>query len=322
MVMESSLIARIGPNHRRRLAWFEEHEGQVSGFPRPLEDGLLLVSAPKGIYKPEGLPYAVSIRINLGSPYQNRVSEPVPGGGWLLSYHQEGDNLEDLDRLATNRALKRCMAEQIPVGVLRELAPEGGRSRYDVLGLALPVNWSDGYFFLRSMDPPPVPDIDVVNDLLEATAVSETENQSQAQEPPADDYDARRRTYRNIVARRGQPAFRRALFDAYDGRCAITGCDATAALEAAHLRPYRGPDSNLVSNGLPLRADIHTLLDLRLIAIEPDTRAIVASKILAGTQYQSLSTCHLREPAAKWQRPKTETLARAWQEFIDLEDIR
>ena len=52
--MDSALIARIGPEHRRQLAWFEEHEGQVSGFPAPLEGGLLLVSKPKGIYKPQG----------------------------------------------------------------------------------------------------------------------------------------------------------------------------------------------------------------------------------------------------------------------------
>jgi hypothetical protein len=214
------------------------------------------------------------------------------------------------------------MTKQIPVGVLRERAPERRRSRYDILGLALPVTWSDGYFFLRSLDPPPVPVIDAVNDLLEATAVPETANHPEGQEPPADDYDARQRAYRNIVARRGQPAFRAALLDAYGGKCAITGCDAAAALEAAHLRPYRGPDSNTVSNGLPLRGDIHTLLDLRLIAIEPETRAIVVSKLLARTRYQSLSARQLAEPAAKWQRPTADTLARAWQEFKDLEDIR
>jgi hypothetical protein len=36
------------PEHRRRLAWFEEHQGEVSAIPGPLEDGLILVSKPKG----------------------------------------------------------------------------------------------------------------------------------------------------------------------------------------------------------------------------------------------------------------------------------
>ena len=128
--MDSALIARIGPEHRRQLAWFEEHEGQVSGFPAPLEDGLLLVSKPKGIYKPQGLPYALSIRIALDSPYLDGVPEAAPGGGgWLLSYHQEGDNLTDRDRLYTNRALRKCIDDQIPVGVLRERAAGGAWSQ-------------------------------------------------------------------------------------------------------------------------------------------------------------------------------------------------
>jgi hypothetical protein len=109
---------------------------------------------------------------------------------------------------------------------------------------------------------------------------------------------------------------------AYEGKCAITGCDAAAALEAAHLRPYRGPGSNTLSNGLPLRADIHTLLDLRLLAIEPVTRAIVVSKLLAGTQYDALTARTLTDPIADWQRPSSEVLAKAWQDFLDTEDTR
>jgi hypothetical protein len=41
------------------------------------------------------LPYALSIRINLDSPYPEGVPEHVPGGGWLLSYHQENADPAD-----------------------------------------------------------------------------------------------------------------------------------------------------------------------------------------------------------------------------------
>ncbi len=51
-------------------------------------------------------------------------------------------------------------------------------------------------------------------------------------------------------------------------------------------------------NGLPLRADIHTLLDLRLLAIEPGTRAIVVSKLLTGTDYEALTARTLANPIA------------------------
>ncbi len=59
---------------------------------------------------------------------------------------------------------------------------------------------------------------------------------------PEDLKDERRRKLAEIVERRGQPVFRRKLVAAYDGKCAITGCDAVAALEAAHLKPYCGPE--------------------------------------------------------------------------------
>ena len=321
--MDSELIARISLPHRRRLAWFEEHQGEVSAFPEPLPNGLLLVSKPKGIYKPGNLAYALSIRINLDSPYADGVPVPTPGGGWLLSYHQEGADPAARDTMFTNRGLMQCIADRVPVGVLRERAPAARRSQYDVLGLALPVRWSDGYFFFESLDPPAAPVTDPVSDVLEATARAELEQET----PPGgegldDDYDARLRVYRQIVARRGQPGFRAALLEAYQGRCAITGCDAPAALEAAHLRPYRGPDSNDVTNGLLLRADIHTLLDLRLLAPDPATRTIVISKLLGGTQYETLTTRQLADTATASQRPDPDALTIIWQDFRDAEDNR
>jgi putative restriction endonuclease len=323
MGMDSELIARISPSHRRRLAWFEEHQGEVSPFPEPLANGLLLVSKPKGIYKPGNLTYALSIRINLDSPYADGVPVPTPGGGWLLSYHQEGADPADRDTMFTNRGLMHCIADRVPVGVLRELVPAGRRSQYDVLGLALPVRWSDGYFFFESLDPPAEPVTDPVSDVLEATARAELEQETlPGGEGLDDDYDARLRVYRQIVARRGQPGFRAALLEAYQGRCAITGCDAPAALEAAHLRPYRGPDSNDVTNGLLLRADIHTLLDLRLLALDPATRTIVISKLLAGTQYEALTTRPPADPATASQRPDPDALTIIWQDFRDAEDNR
>lgn len=99
MGMDSELITRISPEHRRRLAWFEEHQGEVSPAPAPLDGGLRQVSAPKGIYKPADLPYALSIKIKLGSPYQDGVPVPTPGaaGCWSITR-----------RTRTRRLVTRC----------------------------------------------------------------------------------------------------------------------------------------------------------------------------------------------------------------------
>src|ERR1700722_13605652 len=83
------------------------------------------------------------------------------------------------------------------------------------------------------------------------------------QEPfdPKNIKDARERIRRTIVQRRGQAKFRNALLEAYGSRCAISGCGALEVLEAAHICPYQGSATNHVTNGLLLRADIHTLFD-------------------------------------------------------------
>jgi hypothetical protein len=120
--------------------------------------------------------------------------------------------------------------------------------------------------------------------------------------------DARRRVLAQIVRRRGQPAFRKALLDAYGGSCAITGCNLALILEAAHVFPYKGAHTNVVGNGILLRTDIHTLFDLRLIAIDPDTRLILVSPDLDGTDYESLRGKTIRDAAKKSHRVSLDAL--------------
>lgn len=57
---------------------------------------------------------------------------------------------------------------------------------------------------------------------------------------PKEDDDQRVRAIAEVVRRRGQTKFRRQLLEAYSNTCAVTGCDAFEALEAAHITPYLG----------------------------------------------------------------------------------
>lgn len=92
--------------------------------------------------------------------------------------------------------------------------------------------------------------------------------------------DARERVLISIVRRQGQSQFRQQLLKAYKGKCAISGNDVEQALEAAHIIPYRGLETNTTSNGLLLRADLHTLFDLNLITIDPQTmKVLIAPKL-------------------------------------------
>jgi putative restriction endonuclease len=87
----------------------------------------------------------------------------------------------------------------------------------------------------------------------------------------SEDYDERDTIIRAIKLRRGQKQFRDKLLKRYDNTCAVTGCKIPDVLEAAHIKSYRGKNDNHISNGILLRADIHTLFDLNLVAIEPET---------------------------------------------------
>lgn len=86
--------------------------------------------------------------------------------------------------------------------------------------------------------------------------------------------DSRTEALRNVRLRRGQQAFRQALLERHGRRCVISGCAVEEVLEAAHILPYRGQEDHHPTNGLLLRADLHTLFDLDLIGIEPASKSI------------------------------------------------
>lgn len=89
---------------------------------------------------------------------------------------------------------------------------------------------------------------------------------------------------RAIKSRRGQARFRQALLEAYKGRCVVTGCNVADLLEAAHITPHAELTDYRVCNGLLLRADIHTLFDLNLLAIDERYRVKLSSS-LRYTEY-------------------------------------
>jgi predicted restriction endonuclease len=110
-----------------------------------------------------------------------------------------------------------------------------------------------------------------------------------------------------IIRRQGQTQFREGLLKNYRERCAATGYTAREVLEAAHIDPYRGAKSNVLSNGLLLRADIHTLFDLNLIGVDDQGRWVVSSR-LAGTAYADLAGKRLAPPSSS--APDAAALAR------------
>jgi hypothetical protein len=120
--------------------------------------------------------------------------------------------------------------------------------------------------------------------------------------------DARSRIMAAIVQREGQPAFRNALLQAYGGACAISGCTVEAVLEAAHIVPYRGPHTNVIENGLLLRADLHKMFDLHLFSIAPNTRTVRLSPELMRSEYACFHGVTLRRTSDPTTAPLSGAL--------------
>ncbi|HBN8638008.1 TPA: HNH endonuclease [Pseudomonas aeruginosa] len=126
--------------------------------------------------------------------------------------------------------------------------------------------------------------------------------------PIESDEDARVRELRAVVVREGQGDFKDDLLKAYGEKCAMTDCAVVQILEAAHIKPYRGPETNRVDNGLLLRADIHTLFDKGLLWVD-EHFLIQISNRLNGSEYAVLSGKPLRMPIDAPSRPHPDHLA-------------
>jgi putative restriction endonuclease len=103
-----------------------------------------------------------------------------------------------------------------------------------------------------------------------------------------------------IKPRLGQGAFRLAITDSYDRRCAVSGEKTLPILDAAHIKAFEAGGEHALSNGLLLRTDIHRLFDLGYVTVGPDNRFEVSGRLKAdfdnGRHYYELHGTTIRSP--------------------------
>jgi len=133
------------------------------------------------------------------------------------------------------------------------------------------------------------------------------------------DVDERSKIYKAIIQRRGQKEFREAVRELYGDKCVITGCEILDVLEAAHINSYKGEKDNHATNGLLLRADIHTLFDLDLIGIEPNNLKIHLSKLVNKNGYEKLENTSLQ--IANSKGPNKIALKIRWEKFLKSNEL-
>lgn len=128
--------------------------------------------------------------------------------------------------------------------------------------------------------------------------------------------DRRDVTQVGIYLRRGQPAFRKSLLEAYDSTCAVTGSKVLSVLEAAHISPFKGAHTNVVTNGMLLRSDIHTLFDLFHLSVRADW-SIELAPHLRQTEYEKFHGKRLAlVPARSDLQPRGDLLEAHHETFV------
>lgn len=128
--------------------------------------------------------------------------------------------------------------------------------------------------------------------------------------------DQRKAVLRHIKQRRGQKAFRDSLI-AQTAKCAVSGCEIVDILEAAHITAYKNDTHNHVSNGLLLRCDIHTLYDLELFAIDPDSFAIYFAPQIQDKEY----TRYHGKKLQVTYKINRGALVERWERFIEKNEL-
>ncbi|MEQ8653228.1 MAG: HNH endonuclease signature motif containing protein, partial [Kiloniellales bacterium] len=89
---------------------------------------------------------------------------------------------------------------------------------------------------------------------------------------------------------------------------ALSGCPDVDVLEAAHIYPFKGDHTNVPSNGILMRADLHTLFDLGRLSVNPENYLIKISSTIQNKQYRNLDGKKLRLPRQKELRPSKKSL--------------
>ena len=295
MTLSERILELPNSNHREALLWFLEKTGQVTGWPDKTSNGVMLATKAAGIFKPKDIDYILSVR---SSARDNAITlyndkEPVyeGDGTWTYLYQHEIQSNGNPESLWRNKAMVLNLEHNIPIAVFRQV-PSKSEKIYKILGLAFVrhYNPSTGYFFLQG-----------IND---NTSMLDQKHLPDSTKEDVDmDSDTRRWQKTVSMIREGQSKFRELLLSSYTNKCAVTGYDIPEALEAAHIRPYRGLHTNETRNGILLRADIHNLFDFGVLGVDPDNNKIVLSTKATHSKYSNLSGKQITIPDISADRP-------------------
>jgi putative restriction endonuclease len=129
---------------------------------------------------------------------------------------------------------------------------------------------------------------------------------------------------RESKVRLHQAAFRSAILDVYQNRCAVTGMVEPKLIDAAHIIPdAEVGESQLINNGIALSNLHHRAYDRGLIGIDPDYRVYVSDRILDNDENRFVQSAFkgydqkkLYLPKSVVSMPNKDSLAKRFEYFI------
>lgn len=311
--------------------WFLSHEGEVG--PRPWKDHApkdmpITLVAQRGIHKPGGQDYAISITIANPTIYGADSVHLLDDSTWMIQYCEHHHNTGRKPCSPRyNQALINCLEDGVPVGVFYKTGNE-----YQCLGLAFLESYNNvaGIFTLHG----PVHKLDSgalspisakeIEDALENAAKLRADVLFNSKTLDLDylgsshegkhDFTSLKRELKNAHGE----TFKMDLIEAYNGQCAISGYDALPALDATYLSSYLGAASNTPSAGILLRTDLGALYQQSLISIRPDTYEVTVSGALRNTAYNHFDRRRISLPSNEQLWPSKARLEAHHSSFMQL----
>ncbi len=133
------------------------------------------------------------------------------------------------------------------------------------------------------------------DDILRATGINTDQPEPAARDSRGKARQGTARDFEQVWRRSRDPAFSKAVLDAYGERCAVCAFsvrlhDAPVALDAAHIKWHRagGSDRDKVSNGISLCALHHRLFDAGAFTLSPRYTVVTASAAIGPGKGPSL----------------------------------
>ena len=253
----------------------------------------------QGIFKPQALRLALSIRTSASGPYEDSFS------GDLLLYKYRGTDPAHRD----NEGLRQAMIERVPLVYLHGIAKGKYVAAWPVFIVhANPVDLT----FSVAVDDAAVIGAGLADRIGEPTVVDNPQDEGR-----------RAWVTREFRQRLHQQGFRQRVLRAYRQQCALCRLKHEELLDAAHIIPDADEGGEpVVPNGLALCKLHHAAFDRHFVGIRPDYEVVVRQDIRDESDgpmllhgLQGVHGQRIQPPRAPEWKPDPERLARRYERF-------